>query len=85
MQAKDTINDLKAKIKPFEQRIEVLELRNKELKKRLESDVIFDMRWIHEIQDDKIEIVTNKSEIQEMEKEIKRWKRSIAILESNGY
>lgn len=83
--AKQTITELKAKIKPFEQRITILNDRIKELKKRLASDVIVDMRWQHEIQDDKIEIVTHKAEIKEMEREIKRWKRSIAILESNKY
>jgi len=85
MEAKQTISELKAKIKPFEERIAILNDRIKELQKRLASDVIVDMRWQHEIQDDKIEIVTHKKEIKEMEREIKRWKRSIAILESNKY
>jgi hypothetical protein len=85
MEAKQTISELKAKIKPFEERIAILNDRIKELQKRLASDVIVDMRFIQEINDEKIEIVTNKAEIKEMEREIKRWKRSIAILESNKY
>jgi hypothetical protein len=85
MEKKETILNLKAKIKPFEEQITILNDRIKELQKRLDSDVIIDMRFFSEIQDDKIEIVDCKKEIQEMEREIKRWKRSIAILESNKY
>jgi DNA-binding protein len=85
MEAKKTVIGLNAKIKPFEEQIFILKARINELQKRLDSDVIIDMRFFSEIQDDKIEIVTHKKEIQEMEREIKRWKRSIAILESNKY
>jgi len=80
-----TVIGLNAKIKPFEERITILNDRIKELQKRLDSDVIVDMRFQNEIQDDKNEILVHKKEIQEMEREIKRWKRSIAILESNKY
>jgi peptidoglycan hydrolase CwlO-like protein len=83
--ARRTVIELKAKIKPFEERIAILKARINELQKRLDSDVIIDMRFFSEIQDDKIEIVSHKAEIAEMEREIKRWKRSIAILESNKY
>jgi hypothetical protein len=83
--ARRTVIGLKAKIKPFEERITILKARINELQKRLDSDVIIDMRFFSEIQDDKIEIVSHKAEIAEMEREIKRWKRSIAILESNKY
>lgn len=85
MEVKQTISELKAKIKPFEDEIKSLKERNKEVQKRLDSDVIIDMRWLREIADDKNEIIDNLKKIAEMEREIKQLKRSIAILESNKY
>jgi chromosome segregation ATPase len=82
---KETIKSLEAKIKPFAEEIKSLQERNKEVQKRLDSDVIVDMRWLREIADDKNEIIDNNNKIQELEKEVRRWKRSIAILESNKY
>ena len=85
MEAKQTISELNAKIKRRECLIVALKDRISVLKKRLASDVIVDMRFIDEINDEKEEIVTLKKEIQELEKDIKQLKRSIAILESNKY
>jgi uncharacterized protein (DUF3084 family) len=82
---KETIKSIEAKIKPFAEEIKSLQERNKEVQKRLDSDVIVDMRWLREIADDKNEIIDNNNKIQELEKEVRRWKRSIAILESNKY
>jgi hypothetical protein len=50
--------------------------RIKELQKRLDSDVIIDIRFIDEINDEKEEIITLKKEIKELEKETKQLKRS---------
>lgn len=82
---KETIKSLNAKIKRREELITVLNDRISVLQKRLDNDVIVDMRFIDEINDEKEEIVTLKKEIQELEKDIKQLKRSIAILESNKY
>lgn len=75
---KESIKSLNAKIKRREELITVLNGRIKVLQKRLDSDVIVDMRFIDEINDE-------KKEIKELEKDIKKLKRSIAILESNKY
>jgi predicted RNase H-like nuclease (RuvC/YqgF family) len=83
MDKKETISNLNAKIKRREELISVLKDRISVVQKRLDSDVIFDMRFFNEIQDDKEEVVTLKKEIQELEKDIKQLKRSVAILESN--
>jgi len=80
---KETIKSLEAKIKRRKELIAYLNDRINVLKKRLDSDVIIDMRFIDEINDEKEEIVTLKKEIQELEKETKQLKRSVAILESN--
>ena len=82
---KEPIKSLNAKIKRREELITVLNDRINVLKKRLDSDVIVDMRFIDEINDEKEEIVTLKKKIKELEKDIKQLKRSIAILESNKY
>ena len=85
MDKKETISNLNAKIKRRKELIEVLKDRIQVVQKRLDSDVIVDMRFFNEIQDDKEEIVTLKKEIEQLEKEIKQLKRSVAILESNNY
>ena len=83
MDKKETISNLNAKIKRREELISVLKDRISVVQKRLDRDVIVDMRFFNEIQDDKEEVVTLKKEIQELEKDIKQLKRSVAILESN--
>lgn len=83
MDKKETISNLNTKIKRRKELIEVLKDRIKEVQKRLDSDVIIDMRFFNEIQDDKEEVVNLNKEIKELEKEIKQLKRSVAILESN--
>lgn len=83
MTKQETIQSLEAKIKPLEERITILKDRNKEVQKRLDSDVIVDMRFQNEIQDDKNEIIDNVKEIQELEKEVGRLNRSLVILKSN--
>ncbi len=85
MNKQETIQSLEAKIKPLEERITILKDRNKEVQKRLDSDVIVDMRWLREIADDKNEIIDNVKEIQELEKEVRRLNRSLVILKSNKY
>jgi peptidoglycan hydrolase CwlO-like protein len=85
MDKKETISNLNAKIKQREELIEVLKDRIKEVQKRLDSDVIIDLRWLREIADDKNEVIDKKAEIKQLEKEIKQLKKSVAILESNKY
>ena len=83
MDKKETISNLNAKIKRRKELIEVLKDRIQVVQKRLDSDVIVDMRFFNEIQDDKEEVVTLNKEIEQLEKEIKQLKRSVSILESN--
>lgn len=85
MTKKETIESLEAKINRREKLISVLNDRVKELQKRLDSDVIIDMRFIDEINDEKEEIITLKKEIKELEKETKQLKRSLIITQSNKY
>jgi predicted RNase H-like nuclease (RuvC/YqgF family) len=85
MTKKETIESLESKINRREKIIIVLNDRIKELQKRLDSDVIIDIRFIDEINDEKEEIITLKKEIKELEKETKQLKRSLIITESNKY